>query len=315
MSRVPSLTPSHLGMLLLLASLGCVTSPLPVVPAPEPQIPEEIRRIALFLCKYEQFPLPVLSRLPKGTQASEYIRREDLDFLQREPVLTMTKGLDAPGLYAELARYVGCDLAAAASEDDFITVAVEQTRPQWEKEPLPADVLSGTASQEHIQKAVEEWHQRHPPTVTSVSLLRFSRTPTGWRADYQLPEDERRLARIATAEQGTSSEDVPAFLRTDTLPFGVGLTRPEKISGPVIQYTKEAIESGVQGLMILRCIMTREGLVRNCRTIKGLPFMEAAVIEALSQSRYKPVTFKGTPIDVNYIFNIKLTLPRPAKKE
>jgi TonB family protein len=96
--------------------------------------------------------------------------------------------------------------------------------------------------------------------------------------------------------------------------FGAGMTRPERLSGPIPQYTKEALEKRSQGLMIVKCIITVEGEVRKCRIIKPLPFMEEAVLDALYQSRYKPVTFEGKPIQVDYTFNIKLALPEPAQE-
>ena len=46
---------------------------------------------------------------------------------------------------------------------------------------------------------------------------------------------------------------------TDVLPFGAGMTRPEKMSGPAPQYTREALEARVQGLMIVKCVITTEG--------------------------------------------------------
>ena len=97
---------------------------------------------------------------------------------------------------------------------------------------------------------------------------------------------------------------------TDVLPFGAGMTRPEKIGGPSPQYTREALEARVQGLMIVKCVITTEGKVEKCRIIKPLPHMEQSVLDALYAQRYKPVTFQGRPVQVDYTFNIKLSLPR-----
>ncbi len=97
---------------------------------------------------------------------------------------------------------------------------------------------------------------------------------------------------------------------TDVLPFGAGMTRPERLAGPIPQYTREALEAHVQGLMIVKCVITIEGKVEKCRIIKPLPHMEQAVLDALYATRYKPVTFQGRPVQVDYTFNIKLSLPR-----
>jgi TonB family protein len=99
----------------------------------------------------------------------------------------------------------------------------------------------------------------------------------------------------------------------DVIPFGNGMTPPEKISGPSPVYTKEALAQRVEGPMILKCVITREGQVKNCRIIRPLPHMESAVLDALYQSRYKPVTYQGVPVNADYTFNLQLTLPKPQK--
>jgi protein TonB len=95
----------------------------------------------------------------------------------------------------------------------------------------------------------------------------------------------------------------------EVMPFGSGMTPPEMLGGATIQYTREALEARVSGTMIARCTITREGEVENCRIIKGLPYMDAAVLDALTTRRYRPVHFQGRPVSVSYIFNVKLRLP------
>jgi len=100
---------------------------------------------------------------------------------------------------------------------------------------------------------------------------------------------------------GSSGEEV--------LPFGSGMTPPEMLSGETIQYTREALEARVSGLIIARCTITREGEVEDCRVIKGLPYMDVPVVQALTTRRYRPVHFQGRPVSVSYTFNVKLRLP------
>lgn len=88
------------------------------------------------------------------------------------------------------------------------------------------------------------------------------------------------------------------------------MTPPSMLSGPSPEYTQEAIDNGVQGLMQVRCIVTVAGSVRNCKVLKGLPFMNSAVLEALTRRRYTPAMAQGKPVDVYYTFNIRLKLPQ-----
>jgi protein TonB len=95
----------------------------------------------------------------------------------------------------------------------------------------------------------------------------------------------------------------------EVVAFGEGMTRPERVSGADPVYSREALEAHVQGLMIVKCVIGVDGYLSNCRIIKPLPFMEKAVLDALSTRKYKPVTYQGRPITCDYVFNIKLVMP------
>ena len=96
----------------------------------------------------------------------------------------------------------------------------------------------------------------------------------------------------------------------EVLPFGSGMTPPQLLdAGIPLRYTTEALHARVSGTLIARCTVTREGAVEDCRVIKGLPFMDAAVVEGLTSRRYRPVTFQGRPVTVKYTFNVSLKLP------
>jgi len=110
--------------------------------------------------------------------------------------------------------------------------------------------------------------------------------------------------RIAVAPAPT-----PAAILESAVEFEEHMTAPEMIAGPAPEYTSEAIERGVEGSMQVRCVVTSEGQVRACKVVKGLPFMNAAVIGALERRKYKPAAAQGKPVDVYYTFNIRLKLP------
>ncbi|RKH21412.1 energy transducer TonB [Corallococcus praedator] len=97
---------------------------------------------------------------------------------------------------------------------------------------------------------------------------------------------------------------------TEVLPFGSGMSRPEMLGGAQFGYTREAQLAGVEGTVSVKCVITAEGQVRNCRIIKGLPHMDDAVLSALYSRQYRPMTFQGRPVNVSYTFNINLKLPR-----
>ena len=92
--------------------------------------------------------------------------------------------------------------------------------------------------------------------------------------------------------------------------FNETMTPPKVLSGPNPEYTEKALEREVEGLMVVKCVVTVEGAVHDCRVVQTLPFMDRAVITALEHRRYSPALLQGKPVEVNYTFKIRLTLPR-----
>jgi protein TonB len=91
--------------------------------------------------------------------------------------------------------------------------------------------------------------------------------------------------------------------------FNSAMTPPVLVSGPQLEYTQQALEREVEGVMVVECVVTIDGAVHACRVIKNLPFMDRAVIDNLERRRYKPATLGGKPLDVQYTFTIRLKLP------
>ncbi|HUK65779.1 MAG TPA: energy transducer TonB [Anaeromyxobacteraceae bacterium] len=91
--------------------------------------------------------------------------------------------------------------------------------------------------------------------------------------------------------------------------FDGTMAAPVKIEAPALAYTEQALAHEVQGTMVVECTVKMDGSVTDCRILKGLPFMDKAVIENLERARFKPATQAGRPLDVRYTFTIKLTLP------
>jgi len=67
------------------------------------------------------------------------------------------------------------------------------------------------------------------------------------------------------------------------------MAKPVMVSGRQIQYTDQAIEREVEGTIVVKCVLSVDGAVRDCRVLRGLPFMDRAVVDALQSRRYRPV--------------------------
>jgi TonB family protein len=120
-----------------------------------------------------------------------------------------------------------------------------------------------------------------------------------------------------TATQGTgvaTGVDVPGDTGAGAgimvaLPFGEGMRRPIPIVQPAPSYTREASAARSEGTVSVRCIITTDGTLKDCRIAKSVPYMDGAVLEALSRWKYTPVTFQGRPVSVYYSINLRLVAP------
>ncbi|MCI0571759.1 MAG: TonB family protein [Myxococcaceae bacterium] len=92
--------------------------------------------------------------------------------------------------------------------------------------------------------------------------------------------------------------------------FGPGMTRPVRLSGDDPRYTRDALTAEVEGMLIVKCVVATSGVLEDCRVLKGLPYMDGAVLSAFATHRYAPATFQGQPVRVGYVFNVRLRLPR-----
>jgi protein TonB len=95
---------------------------------------------------------------------------------------------------------------------------------------------------------------------------------------------------------------------TTVLPFGPGMTRPQQISGVPPTYSREARAARVEGKVLVRCVITVTGEVRNCQVIKGVPMLTELVLASLQSSRFTPVHYRGVPQAIQYLFTFNFKL-------
>ena len=95
-------------------------------------------------------------------------------------------------------------------------------------------------------------------------------------------------------------------MASEPVPFEPSMTRPQLLSGREPRLTEEARAARVRGTALVRCVVTREGQVRGCRILNGLPHMEQELLDAVSSWRVTPATAGGQPLDVDYTFVVRI---------
>jgi len=105
------------------------------------------------------------------------------------------------------------------------------------------------------------------------------------------PEAKAAAETPATPRPSKPAEAVPVRV-------GAGIREPRKTRnvGPV--YPPEAVAARVQGVVILECTIDEDGRVVSIRTLRSVPMLDAAAIEAVRQWEYEPTLLNGVPVPV-----------------
>lgn len=91
--------------------------------------------------------------------------------------------------------------------------------------------------------------------------------------------------------------------------FRSEMVRPKRISGAHPRYTEIARRARLEGVVILRAVITRQGEVRDVSVVKPLGLgLEDAAVETVRNWRFKPASLDGEPVDVIYRVTVRFSL-------
>jgi TonB family protein len=105
-------------------------------------------------------------------------------------------------------------------------------------------------------------------------------------------------------------------LDSDDAPLRVGgdVRAPVVVQKVEPSYTEEARKAQINGIVIIEAIIGRDGVVKDARVIKPLPFgLDQAALDAVKQWKFKPGTLNGQPVDVVFNLTVNFRLDKPAE--
>jgi protein TonB len=73
-------------------------------------------------------------------------------------------------------------------------------------------------------------------------------------------------------------------------------------------YPAIARQARVQGLVVLRAMISREGTIVNLQVLSGHPMLVRAAVNAVQQWRYRPYVLNGEPIEVETEVKVNFVL-------
>jgi TonB family protein len=89
----------------------------------------------------------------------------------------------------------------------------------------------------------------------------------------------------------------------------LGGTQPEELDRAIPRYPIAARRANVQGPVVIRGIVRRDGTIDNLEIIKDLPYgLGDEARRAVSRWRFRPATYRGEPIDVYYTVTVNFRL-------
>jgi TonB family protein len=101
--------------------------------------------------------------------------------------------------------------------------------------------------------------------------------------------------------------------------IGGAITPPKKIKDAPPKYPEVAQQARVQGVVILEARIDEHGNVSDTRTLRSIPLLDQAAIDAVKQWQYTPTLMNGVAVPVlmtvtvnfslRQLFQIQLTLP------
>jgi TonB family protein len=88
-----------------------------------------------------------------------------------------------------------------------------------------------------------------------------------------------------------------------------GGTQPEELDRAIPRYPVGARRANIQGPVVIRGIVRRDGTIDNLEIIKDLPYgLGDEARRAVSRWRFRPATYRGEPIDVYYTVTVNFRL-------
>jgi len=93
--------------------------------------------------------------------------------------------------------------------------------------------------------------------------------------------------------------------------FVVGgkITEPVRIGGPNPMYPEAARRARIQGVVVLECIIGKDGLVQDVKVLRGLPLgLTEAAVDAVKKWKFEPSTLNNKPVEVLYILTVRFNL-------
>jgi TonB family protein len=106
----------------------------------------------------------------------------------------------------------------------------------------------------------------------------------------------------------STATDAPHLAVPQRIRVSSGVAQRLLVTKVPPQYPQEAKDQHIQGLVVMKVIIDKEGNVANVELISGHPLLAPPAIDAVKQWKYKPFLLNQVPLEVNTQVQVNFTL-------
>lgn len=210
-----------------------------------------------------------------------------------------------------------------------LAVAILLTLPLLYTEGLPklrSTVITAPTGSPPGQRAPAGHHAAGNPARPIISLHGITappRIPVGVNQGPDPAPDIDACEACEPFSQGPigAADPIPTSIGSGPAPIARPVLRPpapavrlsRMMEGNLIHrveppYPPLARSARVQGLVILRAIISKTGTIENVQVVSGHPMLVKAARDAVSQWQYRPYVLNGEPVEVETQVTVNFTL-------
>ena len=193
-------------------------------------------------------------------------------------------------------------IATGIAKGDYLRCLIRTAARQKSKAAAPALLFGGSELRGRIESLLKEASMSLRPSRTHLGLI-VSVLAIGAVASNSL---------FPLTPLGATGAQSAEELKMEELD-----ENPKPISQTIPGYTEEAIKAGIEGVVLLNCLIDADGFVKDCEVNQGLGYglEEAAMREIAENWRFEPGRKDGSPVSVRATIEISFKLRRDSKED
>jgi TonB family protein len=121
------------------------------------------------------------------------------------------------------------------------------------------------------------------------------------------------MAPLAALRAGAADTTVTPSAPQDPVRVGSGIREPIKIKHVAPKYPQEALDSRVEGIVVLEARINEDGDVTDARVLRPVALLSDAALEAVRQWRYMPTELNGQRVPVIITVTVSFRLGADGK--